>query len=394
MATDCLRIRPCDVLRTSGTGRAGRDPSDTPITRRSIVHVPSDIRPRRRGRHRRGQRHDPGRVQRWWGWRWWRQQPERRGHRHHRAELRRRPRWLRPAAVLEGRSSSSSRALYDSLFVTQPDGTVEPSLVTEFENNADNTQTTLTLRDDVTFTDGSTLDAELVKANLDRRATSRSRPTAPSPPGQAVGDHRRDGAGRADRRHHLGGAADDAGEQPRRHRRGHRRRGRRRRPRLAGDHPRRLRRLHAQRGRDDPGQQLHPGQERRGVERRRVDVRHHRLQRHHRPAGAGQRGRLRSGRRRHHPRPDHHRAGRVAAGHGQRRRDDRRLLHVRQDGRDEPGVRQRGGPAGDRLRHRPRGAGERPAPRLPAHGAAVPRGRRRLRPGDRRGVRLRPRPGS
>jgi len=61
-------------------------------------------------------------------------------------------------------------ALYDSLFVTQPDGTVEPSLVTEFSNNADNTQTTLTLRDDVTFTDGSTLDAELVKANLDRRA--------------------------------------------------------------------------------------------------------------------------------------------------------------------------------------------------------------------------------
>lgn len=61
-------------------------------------------------------------------------------------------------------------ALYDSLFVTQPDGTVEPSLVAEFENNADNTQTTLTLREGVTFTDGSTLDAELVKANLDRRS--------------------------------------------------------------------------------------------------------------------------------------------------------------------------------------------------------------------------------
>src|SRR4051794_35401293 len=61
-------------------------------------------------------------------------------------------------------------ALYDSLFVTQPDGTVEPSLITEFSNNEDNTQTTLTLRDDVTFADGSTLDAELVKANLDRRA--------------------------------------------------------------------------------------------------------------------------------------------------------------------------------------------------------------------------------
>src|SRR3954468_8191054 len=61
-------------------------------------------------------------------------------------------------------------ALYDSLFVTQPDGTVEGSLVSDFSNNADNTQTTLALRDGVTFTDGSTLDAQLVKDNLDRRS--------------------------------------------------------------------------------------------------------------------------------------------------------------------------------------------------------------------------------
>jgi peptide/nickel transport system substrate-binding protein len=61
-------------------------------------------------------------------------------------------------------------AAYDALFVTQPDGSVEPSLVEEFSNNEDNTQTTLTLREGVTFTDGSELDAELVKANLDRRS--------------------------------------------------------------------------------------------------------------------------------------------------------------------------------------------------------------------------------
>lgn len=61
-------------------------------------------------------------------------------------------------------------SMYDALFVTQPDGSVEPSLVTEFSNNAENTQTTLTLREGVTFTDGSALDAELVKANLDRRS--------------------------------------------------------------------------------------------------------------------------------------------------------------------------------------------------------------------------------
>ncbi|MGY1747683.1 ABC transporter substrate-binding protein [Modestobacter sp. SYSU DS0511] len=59
--------------------------------------------------------------------------------------------------------------LYDSLFVTTADGTVEPSLVTEFSNNDDNTETTLTLREGVTFADGSELTAETVKANLDRR---------------------------------------------------------------------------------------------------------------------------------------------------------------------------------------------------------------------------------
>src|SRR3954454_5161551 len=61
-------------------------------------------------------------------------------------------------------------ALYDSLFVTDENGEVQPSLVTDFSNNADNTQLTLTLRDDVTFADGSTLDSTLVKANLDARS--------------------------------------------------------------------------------------------------------------------------------------------------------------------------------------------------------------------------------
>jgi peptide/nickel transport system substrate-binding protein len=61
-------------------------------------------------------------------------------------------------------------SLYDALFVTGPDGTVEPNLVESSEPNADNTQLTLTLKDGVTFTDGSTLSADLVKANLDRRS--------------------------------------------------------------------------------------------------------------------------------------------------------------------------------------------------------------------------------
>jgi peptide/nickel transport system substrate-binding protein len=61
-------------------------------------------------------------------------------------------------------------ALYDALFVTAADGSIEPSLAESFENNAENTQTTLTLREGVTFADGSELTAELVKANLDRRS--------------------------------------------------------------------------------------------------------------------------------------------------------------------------------------------------------------------------------
>lgn len=61
--------------------------------------------------------------------------------------------------------------LYQSLAVRLPDGEVGPGLATDFAYNEDQTELTLTLRDDVTFTDGSELDAELVKANLDRRDT-------------------------------------------------------------------------------------------------------------------------------------------------------------------------------------------------------------------------------
>ena len=60
--------------------------------------------------------------------------------------------------------------LYDSLMVLKADGSAGPGLATAFEYNADNTVLTLTLKEGVTFTDGSTLDAALVKANLDRRS--------------------------------------------------------------------------------------------------------------------------------------------------------------------------------------------------------------------------------
>jgi peptide/nickel transport system substrate-binding protein len=61
-------------------------------------------------------------------------------------------------------------ALYDALFVSDKDGKAQPDLVTDFSNSADNTQTTLHLRTDITFADGKKLDSSVVKANLDRRS--------------------------------------------------------------------------------------------------------------------------------------------------------------------------------------------------------------------------------
>jgi peptide/nickel transport system substrate-binding protein len=61
-------------------------------------------------------------------------------------------------------------SMYDALFVTDTDGQVKPSLVTNYKNNAANTQLTLTLKDGVTFTDGSKLTSTLVKQNLDQRS--------------------------------------------------------------------------------------------------------------------------------------------------------------------------------------------------------------------------------
>jgi peptide/nickel transport system substrate-binding protein len=60
--------------------------------------------------------------------------------------------------------------LYESLLALQEDGSVGPGLATAFEYNEDKTVLTLTLKEGVKFTDGSTLDAELVKGNLDRRS--------------------------------------------------------------------------------------------------------------------------------------------------------------------------------------------------------------------------------
>ncbi|WP_210508331.1 ABC transporter substrate-binding protein [Naasia sp. SYSU D00057] len=58
------------------------------------------------------------------------------------------------------------QAVYDTLLRATPEGEVEPGLATEWEYNEDKTVLTLTLRDDVTFTNGDTLTAADAAASL------------------------------------------------------------------------------------------------------------------------------------------------------------------------------------------------------------------------------------
>lgn len=57
---------------------------------------------------------------------------------------------------------------YDRLIMLAADGSLEPSLATDWTFSDDGLTLTLTLRDDVTFHDGSVLDATAVQQNLER----------------------------------------------------------------------------------------------------------------------------------------------------------------------------------------------------------------------------------
>ena len=60
------------------------------------------------------------------------------------------------------------QAVYDTLLPADTEGELQPGLATKWEYNDDKTVLTLTLRDDVKFTDGTALDAEAVAQNLVR----------------------------------------------------------------------------------------------------------------------------------------------------------------------------------------------------------------------------------
>ncbi|WP_156761210.1 ABC transporter substrate-binding protein [Microbacterium karelineae] len=60
------------------------------------------------------------------------------------------------------------QAVYDTLLYADVNGEIQPWLATEWAYDDDMTELTLTLRDDVTFSDGSALTADVVALNLER----------------------------------------------------------------------------------------------------------------------------------------------------------------------------------------------------------------------------------
>jgi peptide/nickel transport system substrate-binding protein len=73
-----------------------------------------------------------------------------------------------PAGSEWANRSPYYQAVYDTLLVMTPEGEVQPWLATEWTYNDDQTVLEITLRDDVTFTDGTKLTPEVVKENLER----------------------------------------------------------------------------------------------------------------------------------------------------------------------------------------------------------------------------------
>ena len=65
-----------------------------------------------------------------------------------------------------------ARTVYDPLCLQAADGSVRPYLARSVTPNADYTEWTIALRPGIAFHDGSPLDAEVVKVNLDGVAKS------------------------------------------------------------------------------------------------------------------------------------------------------------------------------------------------------------------------------
>ncbi|HEV7720791.1 MAG TPA: ABC transporter substrate-binding protein [Iamia sp.] len=75
--------------------------------------------------------------------------------------------WCLPESQLAGSGITVARAIYDTLTMPDRDGGYVPFLAEAVEPSDDFTEWTITVRDGVTFHDGSALTAEVVKNNLD-----------------------------------------------------------------------------------------------------------------------------------------------------------------------------------------------------------------------------------
>jgi peptide/nickel transport system substrate-binding protein len=78
------------------------------------------------------------------------------------------PQSFDPAESQWGNLAPFYQATYDTLLLATTKGTIEPWLATKWSYNTDNTVLTLTLRNDVTFSDGSKLTGAVVADNLMR----------------------------------------------------------------------------------------------------------------------------------------------------------------------------------------------------------------------------------
>jgi peptide/nickel transport system substrate-binding protein len=77
------------------------------------------------------------------------------------------PETLDPGDAVYVQEQFILQSLFDSLLSISPDGNLHPGLATEWEPNDDYSEFTFTLREDVTFHDGTPFTAEAVKASFD-----------------------------------------------------------------------------------------------------------------------------------------------------------------------------------------------------------------------------------
>ena len=75
--------------------------------------------------------------------------------------------WCLPESQLAISGIMVAQAVYDTLTRPNAEGEIEPWLAESVEPNEDSSVWTITLRDGVTFHDGTPLTAEVVKNNLD-----------------------------------------------------------------------------------------------------------------------------------------------------------------------------------------------------------------------------------